>query len=116
MAVPAEKPRKKSLEERRAEVESERQQMREKTIANRRQASETEDETGWSDEDKEFVASRRRELLYDDWGDLDDDSDDDYEAPREWHDSIWLKIGVGVVVAVAFYIIFQGWGDGLKVS
>jgi len=90
--------------------------MREKTIANRQQASESGDETGWSDEDKQFVESRRREMMDDDWGDLDDDSDDDYEPPREWYDSIWLKIGVGVVVAIAFYIIFQGWGDGLKVS
>ena len=115
MAVPAEKPRKKSLEERRAEVETEREQMREKAIENRQQASEAKVETGWSDEDKQFVASRRRELMDDDWGDLDDDSDD-YEPPREWYDSIWLKIGVGVVVAVAFYIIIQGWGDGLKVG
>ena len=66
------------------------------------------EETGWSDEDKQFVASRRRELM--------DDDSDDYEPPREWYDSIWLKIGVGVVVAVAFYIIIQGWGDGLKVG
>ena len=114
MAVPAEKPRKKTLDERRAEVESERQQMREKTIVNRQQASEAEEETGWSDEDKQFVASRR-ELMDDDWGDLDDDSDD-YEPPREWYDSIWLKIAAGVVVAIAFYILFQGWGDSLKVS
>ena len=45
MAVPAEKPRKKSLEERRAEVETEREQMREKAIGNRQQASEAKEET-----------------------------------------------------------------------
>lgn len=101
MAVPAEKPRKKTLEERRAEVETEREQMREKTIEKREDASEEMEDTGWSDEDKVFVANRRRELLDDDWGEVPDESDE-FEVPREWYDSIWLKIGVGVVVAIAF--------------
>lgn len=42
MAVLAEKPRKRSLDEKCAEVESER----EKTIENRQQASEAKEETG----------------------------------------------------------------------
>tara|TARA_A100001037_G_scaffold150700_1_gene136093 strand:- start:10327 stop:10674 length:348 start_codon:yes stop_codon:yes gene_type:complete len=115
MAVPAEKPRKKTLEERRAEVQSERERMREKTEERRQEVSEELDETGWSDEDKQFVANRRRELLDDDWAEVPDERDD-FEVPKEWYYSIWLKIGVGVVVAIAFYVIFQGWGDGLKVG
>lgn len=115
MAVPAEKPRKKTLEERRAEVESDRERMREKTLERREGPSEDLEEAGWSNEDKEFVARRRRELLDDDWSDIPEESDD-YDMPKEWYDSIWLKIGLGIVVAVAFYVIFQGWGDGLKIG
>ena len=82
MPVPAENFHKKSLDERCAEIESEREQMREKTIANCQQTSETKEETGWSDEDKQFVESHRRELMDDDWGDLADDSDG-CELPNE---------------------------------
>tara|TARA_B100000676_G_C18042407_1_gene825766 strand:- start:93 stop:254 length:162 start_codon:yes stop_codon:yes gene_type:complete len=53
--------------------------------------------------------------LDDDWAEVPDERDD-FEVPKEWYDSIWLKIGVGVVVAIAFYVIFQGWGDSLKVG
>tara|TARA_B100000676_G_C18042407_1_gene825767 strand:- start:255 stop:362 length:108 start_codon:yes stop_codon:yes gene_type:complete len=35
--------------------------MREKTEERRQEVSEELDETGWSDEDKQFVANRRRE-------------------------------------------------------
>ena len=109
MAVPAKKPRKATLEDRRAEVKSERERMKEKTLEKRRESSTREEEDAWSDDDKRLVESRRREVMDEDWDDVPEDPEN-IDTPREWTDSIWLKIGFGVVVVVAFYVIFQGWG------
>jgi hypothetical protein len=122
MAVPAEKPvRKKTLEERRADVATERARMKSRVERVKDDGERVstgvsaKDEVGWSEEDRDYVRRRRRDVVEENWDDVPDPAHD-YEPPREWTDSIWLKIGAAVAVAIAFYIILQGWGDGIKIG
>ena len=63
---------------------------------------------GWSREDIELVERNRRAAM-EEWHNIPDVLEAT-TPPKEWVDSICLKLGTGALAIPTFYIVFQGWG------
>ena len=78
------------------------------TVSNTRNSKRPSEATGWSQADIELVEQNRRAAM-EEW----DEFPNVFEAavpPKDWVDSIWLKLGTGALAIPAFYIVLQGWG------
>ena len=78
------------------------------SASNKPQSQRPSETMGWSQEDIELVKQNRRAAMEE-----RDEFPDVLEAsvpPKDWVDSIWLKLGTGAVAIPAFYIALQGWG------
>ena len=78
------------------------------SVSNTRKPQRPSETVGWSQEDIELVEQNRRAAM-EEW----DEFPDVLEAPappKNWVDSIWLKLGTGALAIPAFYVVLQGWG------